>query len=193
MLCSKFLLVIVRKSLPSAFFGWFKQMILERTEPQFGLQLLQQLQSENIKAYRFCGGFVLKMMQHSFPNMQGDLDLWVQPQNDLSFLSSLPSPHLDILKVDKNKTERTPQEVHDIKYFKKHEEEHVLDLVFRKDVFLCSDIDAPCCKSGLLWTGETFILEIYDYMNIRQGKMLIEPFMSEARRLKMEGKGFQLL
>lgn len=193
MLCSRFLLIHVRKHLPLAFLQWFEDLVLRRTEHDFGQQLLFQLQSENIRAYRFCGGFVLKMMQQSFPDMQGDLDLWVQPLDDLSFLRSLPKPQIDVLQVDMHKTERTPQHVHDLKYFQVSKQDHSLDLVFRRDVFSCSDIDAPCCKSGLLWTGEKFVLEIYDYMNIRQGKMQVESFMSDSRRVKMQIKGFQLL
>lgn len=193
MLCSKYLLIHARRSLLSAFLTWFENLVLRRTEHTFGQQLLLQLQSENIRAYRFCGGLVLKMMQQSFPDMQGDLDLWIQPLDDLSFLNSLPKPQVDLLEVGMDKTERTPQHIHDMKYFQISKQDHSLDLVFRSDVFSCSDIDAPCCKSGLLWTGEKFILEIYDYMNIRQGKMQVEPFMTDSRRIKMQTKGFQLL
>lgn len=159
----------------------------------FAVTLFEVLESPMVDSYRFCGGFMLHLCMSYDEDYGGDIDLYVVPVDDQGISKRLAEVSTVVVLENRETTDRTPQVIHDLKVKAHDSKSYEMDIVFRKEVLICKDIDAPCCMSGIVSSRQGTFLEVVDWPFLREKKMHIQANTSEQRREKLAKKGFTLV
>lgn len=161
----------------------------EKVGPQFSERLRSLLEGPLVKEYRFCGGSILRLLTDDHDDFPGDIDLYVTPNDEVSFMSGLVIGGGFRFDINREANDRSPGKVHDIKIRQRDSDDHALDLVFRHECQSCPHIDAFSCRSGLYGSGTEYRLDVIDFGLLRVGKIRVKDNISPQREEKLNSKG----
>lgn len=178
---------------------WLNDLMLTTTEILYevlthkdNFQELMTALVRNCSSFRFCGGAYTDLAKGKDFGEVNDLDIFYVPKDgcDEKLLEELDTLHLRLV-VSRDVNVRSKGCIHDIKVGEPGT--HVLDFVSRKEVAECEWVDSPSCKTGLCWTEDGVLRgEQYHIDLMVSGVLVIKESMSDARVIKLKGKGWVL-